>query len=61
MIHRIESAFLRTQDSLSKREGQERRRRRTPRTPHSDPVVEHLDGPVKLEKKSESVTLDLVA
>jgi hypothetical protein len=61
MIHRIESAYLRTQDSLSKHGGQERRRRQPPRTPHSDPGADHPDGPVKLEEESESVALDLVA
>jgi hypothetical protein len=60
MIHRIEPGYLRTQDSLSKREGQQRRRQRTPRF-LQDPEVELLDGPPKLEQERESVALDLVA
>ena len=61
MIHRIESKYLHTQDSLNKREGQQRQRKQAPRISHRDPVPEHVEAPPRLEEERESVTLDLVA
>jgi len=61
MIHRIEPGFLRTQDSLSKRERREGRRRQASGDVTHEPAVEHLDDPPQLEEEHVSVTLDLVA
>ena len=61
MINRIEAGYLRTQDSLSKRERRERRHRPVPRDAHSGPALEYLEGRPRLEEERESATLDLVA
>ena len=61
MISRIEPGYLRTQDSLSKRERHGRRHRPVPRDEHSEPAEEYPGGPPRLEEERESATLDLVA
>ena len=61
MINPIEAGYLRTQDSLSKRERRERRHRPVPRAAHSESALEHLEGRPRLEEERESATLDLVA
>ena len=61
MIHRIEPGFLRTQDSLSKRERREGRRRQASGEVTDEPAVEPPDGLPQLEEEHVSVTLDLVA
>lgn len=60
MIHRVEAGYLRTQDSLSKREKQARRRRRVPSAPESEaePTDETTASP---ERDQQNATLDLVA
>ena len=60
MINRIEPGYLRTQDSLSKRERHGRRHRPVPRDEHGEPL-EYPGGPPRLEEERESATLDLVA
>lgn len=58
MIHRIDSAHLRTGDALNKREKRERRR------PRREPVGTLRgvpDAPAILEEERERVTFDLVA
>ena len=59
MIYRIEPGYLRTQDSLSKRERRQPRRRYVPRD-KSETDSEGADPP-HLEEETHSVELDLVA
>ncbi len=60
MIPRIEPGYLRTQDSLSKRDRQGGRRRRMP--PPNESGVEPTDeGHALPDRDRESARLDLVA
>jgi hypothetical protein len=61
MIHRIESIYLRTQDSLSKRDRGKGSKRPVPRERESEPTIDAMNGPHQLQEEHVSVTLDLVA
>ena len=62
MIHRIDSAHLRTGDALNKREERERHRpRREPVGPSRRDGVTVANAPATLEDERDRVTFDLVA
>ncbi len=64
MIHRIEGAYLRTQDSLSKREKDGRRRSRRPESkkpvPSKPEEAAEETAPAR-DHEADEATLDLVA
>lgn len=59
MIHRIEPGYLRTQDSLSKRDRRPPRRRYVPRDEREDET--RAEETPHLEEGQHSIALDLVA
>lgn len=59
MIYRIEPGYLRTQDSLSKRERRQPRRRYAPEDVRKED--EHEETPPHLQEENHSTELDLVA